>query len=38
MMNKFECLENHVVTRFHTEKSIGIYRSNNMDRSLKNKF
>ena len=38
MMNKFECLENHVVTRFHTEKSISIYRSNNMVKSLKNKF
>lgn len=38
MMNKFECLENHVVTRFHTEKSISIYRSNNMVKSLKKKF
>ena len=38
MMNKFECLDNHVVTRFHTEKSISIYRSNNMVKSLRKKF
>ena len=38
ILNKFECLENHVKTRFHIENSIGIYRSNSMVKSLRHKF